>query len=340
MTRTVRRLPETVHVLYAELLDQLRAAEKDFHLPVGGSFVSKTIGGGVYWYLQRNENGRRTQTYLGPETPELRRQISAAKEQQVDRKRRRQLVSMLRAGGAASESPTFTAVLEVLADSFVFRLGGVLVGTQAFMCYANMLGVRFDAESLRTGDIDVADDARISVAVAREGSLDILERLKSIEPRFAAVPELDPRDPSTSLKVRGSDLRVDFLTTTRRGTRKKPVPLPHLNVAAEPLEGLDYLIEKTTKAAVVGGGGILVNVPLPARYALHKLWVARNRPVSENAKARKDMSQARQVIEVLLTDRPDDVEEAAVAMQSRPKMWGRVRKEFEGLTAQDAAAHE
>lgn len=334
----MHRLPETVQVLYAELLDQLRAAEKEFHLPVGGSFVSKTIGSGVYWYLQRNEKGRRTQTYLGPETPELRQQIAAAKAQQVDQKRRRQLVSMLTAGGAATESPTFTAVLEVLADSFVFRLGGVLVGTQAFRCYANMLGVRFEAESLRTADIDVAENARISVAVAREGSLDILERLKSIEPRFAAVPELDPRDPSTSLKVRGGDLRVDFLTTTRRGTRKKPVPLPHLNVAAEPLEGLDYLIEHTTKGAIVGGGGILVNVPLPARYALHKLWVAKNRPVSDQTKARKDMSQARQIIEVLRTDRPDDIEAAISAMQSRPKMWSPIRKEFDHLTGENAAA--
>ena len=336
--RIVRRLPETVQVLYAELLDQLRAAEQEFHLPVGGSFVSKTIAGRVYWYLQRNEKGRRTQTYLGPETPELKKQIGAAKEQQADLKRRRQLVSMLTAGGAASESATFTAVIEVLADSFIFRLCGVLVGTQAFMCYANMLGVRFEGETLRTADIDLAESARISVAVAREGSLDILERLKTIEPRFAAVPELDPRDPSTSLKVRGSDLRVDFVTTTRRGTRKKPVPLPHLNIAAEPLEGLDYLIEKTTKAAVVGGSGILVNVPLPARYALHKLWVARNRPVSDQVKARKDVAQARQLMEVLLADRRADIDEAKSAMQSRPKMWSRVRKEFNELTPQKADA--
>ncbi len=327
----MRRLPETVQVLYAELLDQLRAAERDLRLPIGGSFVSKTIGGGVYWYLQRNEKGRRTQTYLGAETPELRHQIEAAKEQQLDVKRRRQLVSMLTAGGAASESPTFAAVLEVLADSFVFRLGGILVGTQAFMCYANMLGVRFDAVSLRTADID-AENARISIAVAREASLDILERLRSIEPRFAAVPELDPRDPSTSLKVRGGDLRVDFVTTTRRGVRNKPVPLPHLSVAAQPLEGLDYLIERTSKAAVVGGDGILVNVPLPARYALHKLWVAKNRPVSDQVKARKDVSQARQIIEVLSKDRPEDLEEAMTAMQSRKRMWSRVRKNFEELT--------
>jgi hypothetical protein len=330
--RSMRRLPETVQVLYAELLDQLRAAENELHLPIGGSFVSKAIGQGRYWYLQRNEKGRRTQTYLGHETPELLQQIAAAREQQADSKRRRQLVSMLAAGGAVSESASFTAVIQVLAESFVFRLGGVLVGTQAFMCYANMLGVRFEAASLRTADIDVAENARISVAVAREGSLDLLERLRAVEPRFAAVPELDPRDPSTSLKVRGSDLRVDFVTTTRRGVRTRPIPLPHLNVAAQPLEGLDYLIEKTTKAAVVGGGGILANVPLPARYALHKLWVAKNRPVSEQTKALKDRAQARQLVEVLLADRPGDIEEAVAAMQTRPKMWKRVQKELDEIT--------
>jgi hypothetical protein len=296
----VRRLPETVQVLYAELLDQLRAAENEVP-PTGGSYVSKTIGNGRYWYLQRNEAGRRTQTYLGPETPELLQKISSAREQQTDLKRRRQLVSMLAAGGAASEPAPFTAVLQVLAESFVFRLGGVLVGTQAFLCYANMLGVRFEAESLRTADIDVAESAWIALE-----SVDLLKRLRA----------------------RGRHPRVNFLRTTRRGVRTKPIPLPHL-----PVEGLDYLIEKTTKAAHVGGGGVLVNVPLPARYAVHKLWVAKNRPVSEQAKARKDRAQARQLVDVLLADRPADLEEAVVALRRRPALWKRIHRELDELTA-------
>ena len=328
----IQRAPETIQLLYAELFDQLRAAETELDVPAGGSFVSKVIGNRKYWYLQRNEQGRRTQTYLGPDTPELLEQIQAARDQQADRKRRRQLVSMLIAGGAASESRTFTAVLEVLAESFVFRLGGVVVGTHAMICYANMLGVRFATDTLRTADIDVAQDATISVAAGREASLDILERLKAIEPRFVAVPELDPRDPSTSLKVRGGDLRIDFLTTTRRGTRKKPVPLPHLTIAAQPLEGIDYLIEQTAKAAVVGGSGILVHVPDPSRYALHKVWVARNRPVAEQTRARKDIAQAEQLIEVLRADRPDDLDEAIAAMQSRPKMWRRAQRDIRRMT--------
>jgi hypothetical protein len=109
--------------------------------------------------------------------------------------------------------------------------------------------------------------------------------------------------------------------------RKKPVLLPHLNIAAQPLEGLDYLIEKTSRAAVVGGSGILVNVPLPARYALHKLWVARNRPVAEQTKALKDRAQAEQLIEVLRRDRAEDLEQAVAAMETRPKMWRRIEND-------------
>ena len=98
------------------------------------------------------------------------------------------------------------------------------------------------------------------------------------------------------------------------------------------------VLKPTAKAAVVGGSGILVNVPLPAQYALHKLWVAKNRPVSDQTKARKDIAQAQQMMEVLLADRPEDIEGAVIAMQSRPKMWRSVQKEFDRVTASKQVA--
>jgi hypothetical protein len=64
--------------------------------------------------------------------------------------------------------------------------------------------------------------------------------LRAAEPRFFAVPGFDPREPSTSFKVRERDLRVDFLVPGR-GTR--PVLLRHLKTAAQPLPGLEYLLE-------------------------------------------------------------------------------------------------
>ena len=319
---TVTRLSETTQTVYSELLDQLRASPL---VPHSGSFVSKNVAGATYWYVQRKDGGRRRQIYLGVESPELLETIARARVAREgvadDESRRRELVAMLVAGGMAPEQASIGAVLTTLADAGLFRAGAVLVGTQAFVCTANMLGVRFEQQTLRTADVDLAPPA-ISVGVA-ELRMDILETLRSSDPRFVAVPELDPRQPSTSFKVRGRDLRVDLLMPgTREGA--KPVYLPHLNAAAQPLPGLGYLLAHSTEAIVLAGAGILVHVPEPAAHALHKLWVAERRPVSEQQKSRKDRRQAAQLIEVLLNDRPEDLRKAWKRLP--PKMTTSIRR--------------
>lgn len=313
------RLPETTQTLYAELLDQLVSADAADRLAGAGSFVSKEIGGARYWYAQRLEGDRKRQVYLGRETPQLLETIARAKQERtdarLDERRRRELVGMLAAGGMPRESAAVAQVLRILRDAQFFRSGGVLVGTQAFTCIGNVLGVHFEAQTLRTADVDVAHDPALRVALDRTATTDLLQALQSEEPRFVAVPELDPREPSTSFKVRGRDLRVDFLAPARRGATR-PIPLPHIGAAAQPVAGLDYLIAVTTQAAVLSGGGILVNIPHPGRFALHKLWVAAQRPPSEAAKRRKDLRQAEQILEVLIADDPGQF---AGAWRSLPK---------------------
>src|SRR5215212_8181630 len=141
------RLPEATHTLYAELLEQLTAAHTAERLAGVGSFVVKEINGRRYWYAQRLEGDRKRQVYLGGETPELLAAIEGAKEQRagarLDEARRRELVSMLAAGGMARESAAVGQVLRILRDAAFFRSGGVLIGTHAFSCIANLLGVRF-----------------------------------------------------------------------------------------------------------------------------------------------------------------------------------------------------
>lgn len=302
------RLGETTQTVYSELLDQLRRSAV---IPHSGSFVSKSIAGTTYWYVQRKDGGRKRQIYLGPESPDLLETIGRSEEARAalaeEESRRRELVMMLVAGGMASEPAAIAGVLTTLADAGLFRAGAVLVGTQAFRCMANMLGVRFEQQNLRTADVDVAQGA-ISVGIG-EMRTDLLEELRASDPRFVAVPELDPREPSTSFKVRGRDLRVDLLTPgTREGAR--PIHLPHLNAAAQPLPGLGYLLHETAEAVVMAAAGILVYVPSPAPFALHKLWVAEQRNVSEQQKARKDLRQSSDLLEVLLEDRPADVRKA------------------------------
>ena len=186
----IHRLGETTITVYAELLDQLRAAPL---VPHSGSFVSKVIGGTRYWYVQRKDGGKLRQVYLGAEAPDLIQRISRSEEaraaQTVDEGRRRELVAMLVSGGMASESGAMAGVLTSIADAGLFRAGAVLVGTQAFRCIANVLGVRFEGENLRTADVDPGQ-GEISIALG-EMRVDLLEELRDSDPRFAAVPELD-----------------------------------------------------------------------------------------------------------------------------------------------------
>lgn len=306
---TISRIPDTTQTVYAELLDQLRAAPL---MPRSGSFVSKTIGGATYWYVQRVDAGRKRQIYLGRETPDLLTRIDNARQTAAataeDERRRRELVAMCVAGGMAVESPAAGSVLRVLEDAGLFRSGAVLVGTQALACIGNLMGVRLDAQTLRTADVDIA--IRVGVSDMRT---DILETLRDADPRFIAVPELDSRDPSTSFRIRGRDLRVDLLVPAARES-SRPVYLPHLNAAAQRLRGLGYLVHERVEAVVLASSGILVNVPSPARFAIHKLWVAGQRNVSEQTKARKDIRQAAELLEVLRDDRPADLERAWSAL--------------------------
>jgi hypothetical protein len=309
-----QRLSESVQTLYAELLEQSIQAEAEAALlgAPSGSFVSKAIKGGTYWYLQRMEGDRKRQLYLGKESTSLLAWMEevrlARTRSEADEAQRARLASMLVAGGAAAEGPGMAKVLQLLADSGVFRLGGVLVGTQAFGAYGNMLGVRFDQQALRTQDVDLAQDRTIGIALSEETAPVNVERtLTGSGLGFFPVPALDPRQPSTSFKIRGREMRVDFLTPLLGPESTAPVFLPSLGVSAHPLRFLDYLIEHPAQAVLVTGAGILVNVPDPARFAFHKLWISGRRPVSEQTKAAKDLRQAGDLLEVLLEDRPGDL---------------------------------
>jgi hypothetical protein len=69
------------------------------------------------------------------------------------------------------------------------------------------------------------------------------------------------------------------------------------------------------------GDPCLVRVPQPARYALHKLIVSQERGVSAADKKKKDLLQARLLIDLLKEDRPGDVALAWEHLASRGATW-------------------
>lgn len=335
----MQRLDESTQSLYSELLDLVRHAEAERiarGAPSRGSFVSKTIRDRTYWYLQRYEGSQRRQHYLGAETADLLEWIERAQEAKeelsADASVRARLCKMMTVAGAFHESTAVIKVLELLSEADVFRLGGVLVGTHAFGTYANHLGVRFDEGNLRTQDIDVAQDPVIGVALGRE-SADAKKALDETGMDFLPAPRLDHREPSTSFHVRGRQLRVDFLTPMRGRERSGPVRLSALGVAAQPLRFLEYLLDEPIHAAVVGGSGVLVRVPDPCRFAMHKLWTAEKRHATDHLKARKDRRQAAQLLEVLKDDRPDDVLLAWQDLADRPGVRKRIRSSLQHVEA-------
>ncbi len=97
--------------------------------------------------------------------------------------------------------------------------------------------------------------------------------------------------------------------------------LPALGVNAQGLNYLNFLIAEPIHAAAIYRSGILVQVPRPERYAIHKLIVAdRRRDGAGSLKSAKDREQAAFLIEAMAEDRPDDLALAyAAALEVGPR---------------------
>ena len=174
--------------------------------------------------------------------------------------------------------------------------------------------------TLRQRDIDIADERRLGIAVRPRDDLRLETLLRESGMGFVAVPSLDRKAPSTEFSLRGRELSVELLTPMRGRPDGAPVFLPSLGAWAEPVRHVDFLLDDAQIAVLLHAHGILVNVPAPGRFALHKLVVAERRAAAFAGKARRDRAQAEMLLEVLLEDRPGDLilaAEAATAMGER-----------------------
>jgi hypothetical protein len=313
-------LPRLVaQTTYAELLERCATAAFKDAFAEDGAFISKTVKGRKYWYFQTRTGETRAQRYVGPETPELLARIAHHKEIRDDERERRALASTLvRALGVPRPLPEAADVIAALAKAGVFRLRAVLVGTIAYQTYAAMLGVRLPAGALQTGDIDIAQFKNMSVAIG-DSTPPALDILRQVNSTFRAVPHVVDGRRVTSYVAKGG-LRVDFLTPNEGSDTGQPQALPALQTDAQPLHFLDFLIHDPESAAILHGPGIYVQVPAPARYAVHKLIVSRRRPEGA-AKRDKDLQQADALLAVLGQKRPDELRSAWEEAYRRGPSW-------------------
>ena len=212
-------------------------------------------------------------------------------------------------------------MVNALAEDGIFRVGGVLVGTIAYRCIVNLLGVKLLSASVVTTDVDIAGKT-VSVAVIPEVVCPqtALERL---EMGFSPMMESDPALYGSRFKAREGEFKVEFLTplTGRNGVTGKRAEIRQLSVPAIPLRFLDYLIEEPLPAVALGRRPVLVRVPQPARYAVHKLIVAREREKAFALKAQKDLEQSFDLQKVLEKLDPEGLAEAFKDAQKKGPGW-------------------
>lgn len=275
-----------------------------------------------YWYDLHRVGTTVRNRYLGEDTPEMAdrmaRHADLAKTAKSRADERMRLVRTLRAEGLASLDRTTGSLLVGMERAGVFRLGGTLVGTQAFKLYEGELAMRLGETDLtQTGDIDIAQFEHLSLALGDRVEENLAETFKVLN--FDPIPGI--RTASVwRWRQTTSTAMVEFLTPSFHA-EEDIRELPALGVAAQSLHFLNYLIAEPIKAAALYRSGVLVQIPRPEAYAIHKLIVANRRAGPDRLKARKDMAQAMLLIEALAEDRPDELREAYEDALSRGPQW-------------------
>lgn len=331
----LQRLPLAIHTNVAELLDQLRAAGVA-EFGDGVSFLRRERKGRFYWYARaRQVEGQRPERYLGPETPTLLETIQRAQSAKGAADGRRMLVRTLRAAGLHAPDDRTGRILDALARAGVFRLRAAVVGTVAFQTYGAALGFVLPSRAVRTGDLDIAQDYGVSVAIDDGLDRSFLDVLRVADPAFTPVPKLHP---GKSAAYRTPDgYAVDVLTTSRNAGGEETSRLEALKTDATPLRFMDFLLRDTVETAVLHGDGVLVRVPAPARYAVHKLIISRKRGQA-NPKRRKDVEQAEALIQALALDDPFPLREAYAEARDRGETWRELLDQAVSLLPVEARA--
>lgn len=290
-------LGPALRTLYADLLQQLQSTQEQ-----PASIYIQRNGPGSFYYARRMAGAVRRDEYIGraDEAAALARVETIRAERRLAAQRRT-IISALKRTGLPAPGRELAAILSAMADAGLLN-AAVLVGTAAYQCYPALVGDLLPSAALMTQD---ADFATVELALAaNDGRSTLLDILQRADASFRPVPGLSKSAPPASFRSTAG-FRVDLVTPVLRRNDPDPMPLPRLAAGAVPLQYLGWLIAEPAQAAVLARSGILVQVPQPVRFAIHKLILAQRRPAPERLKRQKDLLQARSLIMALQASDPE-----------------------------------
>lgn len=326
MADTNRRSPLfTLHrrsltVQYADL-ESHALNQGEVFVGTAGSVLERKNASGFRFYAHQfyDGEGKKRERYLAGPVGDPKADAAAADRREHIREIK-EIVPSLRLLGREGfnlvDARTY-ATLASLHNHGVFAAGGMLIGSHAYGVLLNRLGVR--ATPYATEDIDIA--RREALAFEKQPEQGLLEMLNDTGIPFVEVPSLNRKKPPTSFKQRGrSRFHVDLLVPSQNEDFPV-VPVPELKAHATGLPYLSYLLAESQMAVLMAREGCCsVRVPLPERFAVHKLIVSRLRTGRE-AKSGKDIFQACVLCAALAESHPGAMESALAQVPRRARKY-------------------
>jgi hypothetical protein len=192
----------------------------------------------------------------------------------------------------------------------------VLVGSWCTLFYKKFFSGKKYMTSLTTRDMDLLIPQPKTIKV----KVDVTELLKDLGFVVGFTGS------QGYIRLEHPQLIVEFLVPERGKGSDKPYSLPQLGLNAQALRFLEFLSQNTIRSKA---GSIMITLPHPANFALHKLLVMRRRPKAE--RQARDKETAIRILNALIdSDQSDTIQKAFQAM---PKRWqGIVKKQLTDIT--------
>ena len=297
-------------LLFAEL-ESTAAEQATAFLGTPGTLAERTNDHGTRFWVHRYSDaaGRRMETYLGTaDDPAVVSHLDSLRDRIEIANATITRVRLLARAGFATVDKKAYYTLASLHNHGLFKAGALLIGSHAFGALLNALGVR--AVPYATEDVDIARRE----ALALKGLPPFIEMLRATGIEFFEMPALNRRAPSTSFAERGrSRLRVDLLVPSADDSYPT-IPVPELAAHAQGLPYLAFLLGASQEVPLLSSHGVvMVRVPVPERYAVHKLIVSRLRAKS-SSKPEKDLRQAATLIEAVAERFPGALQDSLAAV--------------------------
>ncbi len=160
-----------------------------------------------------------------------------------------------------------------------------LVGSWCVYFYRDYFKSRAYVSTIWTRDLDIA----VPRPVRLEKKLNMVKLFEE----YGFIPEY--KGEHGYLRLNHPELIVEFLVNEKGKGMEGPFKIPELNINAQPLRYIEYLIISSIR---LKSRNLWLRLPHPAAYALHKFLIMDRRRNKE--KSEKDLESAKRVFDAII----------------------------------------